>query len=250
MKKLLEKIGKKIYRMMGYEIGLTKLKIYEGPLPQAIIRTRSTYSPWETDPEFQRIYRMVENFTKVDHLRCYELWQLVEETSFLEGDIIEIGVWRGGSGALIAYKASQYDSNTRVYLCDTFTGVVKPSDQDNRYRGGEHADTSLEMVNNLVFNKLKLKNVKILQGIFPDDTGNEVQNPIKLCHIDVDVYEGARQITEYIWDYLLIGGIIVYDDYGFSGTQGVTKYVDAQRHKKDRIVLHNINGHGIIIKTR
>lgn len=250
MKKLLEKIGKKIYRMMGYEIGLTKLKIYEGPLPHAIIRTRSTYSPWETDDEFQEIYGIVKNFTKVDQLRCYELWQLVEQTATLDGDVVEVGVWKGGSGALIAYKESRRRSDTTVYLCDTFTGVVKAGTEDNRYQGGEHQDTSLQIVNNLVFDKLKLKNVKILPGIFPDDTAKEIQNPIKLCHIDVDVYESARQVTEYIWDHLTVGGIIVYDDYGFSGTQGVTKYVDSQRLKEDRIVLHNINGHGLIIKIK
>lgn len=250
MKKLLENIGKKIYRMRGYEIGLTKLKIYEGPLPQSIIRTRSTYSPWETDEAFQRIYDLVQGFTKVGPLRCYELWQLVEETACLEGDIVEVGVWKGGSGALMAYRESQYHSDTTVYLCDTFTGVVKAGDQDNRYQGGEHRDTSLRIVQDLVYERLKLKNVKILPGIFPDDTAGQITTPIKLCHIDVDVYESARQVTEYVWDHLVVGGVIVYDDYGFSGTQGVTKYVNSLRGRADRLVLHNINGHGILVKIR
>ena len=45
-----------------------------------------------------------------------------------------------------------------------------------------------------------------------------------------------------------VGGMIVFDDYGFSGCEGVTKLVDEERNKNDRIVIHNLNGHGIIIK--
>ena len=73
---------------------------------------------------------------------------------------------------------------------------------------------------------------------------------IKFCHIDVDVYEGAKEITEWLWDRLVVGGIIIYDDFGFSGTQGVTNFVENERQKTDRLVLHNLNGHGIIIKIQ
>ena len=129
-------------------------------------------------------------------------------------------------------------------------GVVKAGEEDNRYTGGEHTDTSVATVLELTQEKLGLENVEILKGIFPDDTGHRVTGPIKLCHIDVDVYEGARQVTEHIWEQLVVGGVIVYDDFGFSGTQGVTKYVESQRNKPDRLVIHNINGHGLIVKVR
>jgi len=44
------------------------------------------------------------------------------------------------------------------------------------------------------------------------------------------------------------GGIIVYDDYGFSSCAGITKYVNEQVMCKDRVVIHNLNGHAIVIK--
>ena len=249
MRQLLESLIKQIYkRFSGYDIGLTKLKISRGPFPQAIIRTRSTYSPWLRDTDFKKLYNTISHYTKVDILRCYELWQLVPQVQHLEGDILEVGVWRGGSGALIAHREKEFNNKTTVYLCDTFTGVVKASDNDNYYINGEHQDTSETIVKNLTSKTLNLDNVRILKGMFPDDTGSVVQGPIKLCHIDVDVYEGAKQITEYVWEKLVIGGIIVYDDYGFSGTQGVTKFVNSQRGLNDRHVIHNINGHGVIVK--
>ena len=48
---------------------------------------------------------------------------------------------------------------------------------------------------------------------------------------------------------LVTGGLIVLDDYGFKGCEGVTRFVNEQRLKPDRLVLHNLNGHAVAIKT-
>jgi O-methyltransferase len=47
----------------------------------------------------------------------------------------------------------------------------------------------------------------------------------------------------------MVGGMIVYDDYGFQSCGGVTKYVNEQRSLPGRIVLHNLNGHAIVVKA-
>ena len=47
---------------------------------------------------------------------------------------------------------------------------------------------------------------------------------------------------------LVPGGMIVYDDYGWDTTPGIARYVNSQLQLKDRIVLHNLNGHAIVIK--
>jgi O-methyltransferase len=62
------------------------------------------------------------------------------------------------------------------------------------------------------------------------------------------VYLSARDIVEWVWPRLSIGGIIVFDDYGFIGCDGVTKFLNEEKHKKDRLFMHNLNGHGILIK--
>ena len=89
------------------------------------------------------------------------------------------------------------------------------------------------------------------RGIFPEDTGDQVENlKFRLCHIDVDVYQSAKDVTEWIWERLVPGGMIVYDDYGWDTTPGIARYVNAQLSFTDRIVLHNLNGHAIIIIKR
>jgi O-methyltransferase len=45
-------------------------------------------------------------------------------------------------------------------------------------------------------------------------------------------------------------GIVVFDDYGFFGCEGVTAFVDRElRGQPRQIVLHNLNGHAVVVKT-
>ena len=241
---------KYVFRKLGYEIsGLSETRV--SGLPYRTVRSHATYSPWITDQDFQEAYQKIRDFTLVDEYRCYELWTLVEQTEKLSGGIIEVGVWRGGTGALIAEKARLCGIKYPVYLADTFTGVVKASAQDSRYRGGEHADTSRSIVESLVYELFKLENVRILSGVFPDGTSRFVESEqFRFCHIDVDVYQSAKDVLEWIWDKMVIGGVIVYDDYGFFGCDGITKLVNEQRYLKDRLVIHNLNGHALTIKIK
>jgi hypothetical protein len=82
---------------------------------------------------------------------------------------MEVGVWRGGSGALIASQSARLIPSAQVFLCDTFTGVVKTGAQDSIYEDGMHADTSPEIVKQLL-EQLSLNNAVVLQGIFPEQT--------------------------------------------------------------------------------
>lgn len=214
------------------------------------IQPISTYSPWNEDTLFLSTYESIRKNTLVDKYRCYELWKLTEQVSkFKHGSIIEIGVWRGGTGALIARQAKKLGIEDPVFLCDTFSGVVKSGPNDSFYKGGEHSDTSREITEELIFDTMGLDNVKILHGIFPDETAHIVDNiKFRLCHIDVDVYNSARDIVDWIWEKMIPGGLLIYDDYGFVSCDGITKYVNEQMQLNDRLVFHNLNGHAVVIK--
>ena len=204
----------------------------------------ASYSPWEGDEKFKELYSSVKENTLVDIYRCYELWSMVQSLGGVEGDILEVGVWRGGTGAILC-KASE-GTSSKVYLADTFEGVVKATEEDTVYRGGEHSDTSEGIVKELL-TKLQANNYQILKGIFPDDFPSVKIDKLRLCHIDVDTYLSAKQVFDYAWPKLQVGGMIVFDDYGFWTCEGVTKYVNSLDLPNAR-KIHNLNGHGIIVK--
>jgi len=209
----------------------------------------STYAPWRADEDFLAVYEQVRRSTLVDIWRCHELWQLLAELEDVPGDVIEVGVWRGGTGALLAERCRRLGLDAHVYLCDTWTGVVKTTAVDTYYRDGKHDDTSRGIVERLVA-ELGLTDVSLLEGIFPDDTAHLVPDDavFRLCHIDVDVYRSAADVLEWVWPRLAPRGIVVFDDYGCAACPGVTRFVDEQRARPDRLVVHNVNGHGLVIK--
>jgi O-methyltransferase len=180
----------------------------------------ATYSPWISDEAFQSVYQRVKDSTLVDVYRCYELWTLAQQAP--AGAMLEVGVWRGGTGAILAAA-----TNKTVYLADTFKGVVKAGDNDTRYKGGEHADTSKAGVQSLLDSQGL--NAVLLEGIFPEETAYAIKEPIAFLHSDVDTYESTKGVVEWVLPRLVKGGMIVFDDYGFSGCEGVTRYVNELR---------------------
>lgn len=238
IKKAVNRLGFRIHRLPRETSGS-----YEEVLP------RATYAPWNEDTGFVETYEAIKDHTLVDKYRCFELWQIASQVSKLsEGAILEVGVWRGGTGALMAKQFALSGVQEKVYLCDTFCGVVKATSNDETYQGGEHSDTSIPVVNELMA-KIGVENTEILKGIFPDDTGEQIQDQkFRLCHIDVDVYQSAKEVNEWVWQRMVSGGIVVYDDYGFESCDGITKCVEEQRQKKDRVVFHNLNGHAVVVK--
>ncbi len=237
---------KRAFRSFGYEI--TPYPKLEGPYEKII--AKSYYAPWKTDSEFEKVYRQIQPYTLVDQHRCYELWSLVEQSAKIPGALIEVGVWRGGTGGLISARAANLGITDPVYLCDTFKGVVKTSKCDLHYDGGEHSDTSLEIVGNLLQKKLLLNNTRILEGIFPEETASKIEtDQFRFCHIDVDVYESTKDIVDWIWPRMSIGGIVVFDDYGLPSCTGIRDYINERKNLPDCVLIHNINGHAVWVKT-
>lgn len=208
----------------------------------------ATLAPWLDDDAFMAAYARAQDHSLVDVYRMHELWSLVGETAKVGGDIVEIGVWRGGTGVMMAHREKLLGGQGVAWLCDTFAGVVKAGEADSGYKGGEHSDTSLAHVEKLA-KALGQPEIRTLVGIFPDDTGAALTSErVRLLHIDVDVYQSAKDCVAFLWDRIPSGGVIVFDDYGFVGCEGVTRCVHELRERPDLIYLHNLNGHAVLVK--
>ena len=218
-------------------------------LRYSVVIPGASYSPWLSDAAFLAAYEVVKANTMVDLYRCYELWTLVGQCARLGGDILEVGVWRGGTGCLMAVQSKLSGSKSKVWLADTFSGVVKASDKDPSYKGGEHADTSVDYVLKTK-DLLGLDNIELLVGIFPEDSGKPVEGTrFSLCHIDVDVYSSAADVLDWVWPRMLPGGVVVFDDYGTIETGGMTRLINERIGTPNSVIIHNLNGHAVMVKT-
>lgn len=217
-------------------------------VPHSVVIPFATYAPWRLDNPFLQVYQHTANHTLVDVYRCWELWQLVGQVAVVPGDILEVGVWRGGTASVIGGAAKACGIDATLYLADTFSGVVKAGEKDTAYKGGEHADASLDMVES-VLRRTGVSRYEILCGIFPERTAAAIEgHKFRLCHIDVDVYKSAQDVFDWIWPRLSPMGIVVFDDYGFLSCEGVTRLVNELARRPDALFIHNLNGHALLIK--
>ena len=246
MRKRIVQLVRRSLARLGFDI--VRLPTIHDAAHHEPVRPYATYAPWKGDPDFQNAYGRINQSTLVDIYRLYELWSLLEQVKDLSGAIIEVGVWRGGSGALLAWRSKSLGLDADIYLCDTFEGVVKAGDRDPHYVGGEHSDVDFTAVQSLVSSISP--RCRILRGIFPDETGDGLRDQeIRFVHIDVDVYQSAKDVMTFVWPRLVVGGIVVFDDYGTPFTDGVRQLADELAESLDCVFVHNLNGHGILIKS-
>ena len=128
--------------------------------------------------------------------------------STVEGDVVELGVARGGSTALLADALP----DRRIIAVDSFAGLQDHGAFD------PPADGEWFMPDEGV-TRAKLSryaNVELVVGHFPDPGVLEQigDGPFALAHYDADLYEPAMAFFEYVWPRLVPGGVLVVDDYG------------------------------------
>jgi O-methyltransferase len=219
-----------------------------------VVETTATYAPWRSSREFLTVWSGMCQNTLVDFYRAWNLWQLVRQVSkgaARDNHFVEIGVWRGGTGLLIARRMIACGLSQPIYLCDTFEGVPKAGEEDPHYQGGEHGDTSAGLIPPLA-RSLGLRDgaYRICVGVFPEDMPGALrEGSFGFVHIDVDAYESGRGCFAAVWPRMATGGVVVFDDYGFDRTAGIAKLVDELASITDGLFMHNLNGQAVFVKV-
>lgn len=178
--------------------------------------------------------------TLLDTNRIAVIASLLVKTRYLDGDIAEVGVYKGGT----AYYLNKLSLGRNVYLFDTFEGIPMSSDIDV-HDVGDFNDTSYEEVNQYFIND---KNVKLVKGLFPQSSDGIINDKqvFSFVHLDVDQYESTFNCLNYFYDKMVKGGFIVIDDYRF--LDGVDKAIFDFLKDKEEKEIHSSNMQCVIIK--
>lgn len=171
--------------------------------------TVTVMRPWETDREFLRLHAEITEHTLVDPIRCYMLYQLARASRSVDGDVAELGVYRGGTGRLL----SQVLPDKAVHLFDTFEGMPE---RDRRYDPAAYSraflsDTSLEEVRGYLADR---PNVQLHAGTFPETAKSLEHARFAFVHIDADIYPSTLAACEFFYPRMTPGGVMLFDDYG------------------------------------
>lgn len=135
----------------------------------------------------------------------------------IQGDIAEIGVYRGGSAKLLA----RYRGSRRLHLFDTFDGIPGSDTRDVVAKGDFAA--SIESVKAYLGPDAA---ISYHPGPFPSTAPEVNGSTFSLLHIDVDTYQGTRSALETMYGKMSPGAIIVSHDYSARTCPGVKAAID------------------------
>ncbi|HUT73933.1 MAG TPA: TylF/MycF/NovP-related O-methyltransferase [Armatimonadota bacterium] len=195
---------------------------------------------WDEDLRFQAVLSEVQEHTILDVPRCYILWQLGKTVSAITGDAAELGVYRGGTAKLLA-KACP---GRTLHLFDPFTGLPAPSLIDVMGEG-EFIDTSLEQVEDYLRD---CRDVRIYPGLFPETARPTKDAQFCFVHVDADLYRSV--LDACIWSYprLRPGGVMVFDDHGWSCSPGAKQAVDEFFADRPEYPVYLPTGQAVVIR--
>jgi hypothetical protein len=154
-------------------------------------------------------------------MRYYLLHQLVQQAArrFPSLPLVECGCWHGHSTLII--DAIIAESRAHLHVFDSFEGLSRFVAKDKSAVQScrpEHFASNQKHLASLVSNRVTLH-----RGWIPEvfvDIGQ-----ISFASIDVDLYEPTRDALAYWYDRLMPGGIMYFDDYGYTSFPGATMAV-------------------------
>lgn len=167
--------------------------------------------------------RVIANIESVDHVI----------NNNIDGDIVEIGVYKGGSILSILLRLEEKNIlDKTIHLYDTFEGMTESSELDidlNNVKAKDAMEYYLckcdldSVINNINSNTDYPKNL-IKYHVGDIVKTNFIPDKISILRLDTDWYESTKFELDNFFHKVSIGGVVIIDDYGH--WNGCKKAVD------------------------
>jgi O-methyltransferase len=208
---------------------------------------RDKERPPDLQDEDMEVIDAVRPWTMTSPERIYALMQAVRYVSGngIHGDIVECGVWKGGSMAAAAMTLLQRkDASRDLYLFDTFEGMSPPTKADMDYTGRpasevmaqdegyKCADAPLERVREVLRGTgYPEEQIHFVKGKVEETLPEAAPDAISVLRLDTDWYESTKHELQHLFPRLAKAGVIIIDDYGHwrGSRQACDEYFAEQR---------------------
>lgn len=216
--------------------------------------------PPDISAEEREIIELVRPFTMTSPERIAAVVSSVKYIveNRIEGDIVECGVWRGGSMMAALYTLQRLgDTQRTVYLFDTFAGMTEPNAKDVSFTGlsatellardektpsGNHWcwATIEDVRRNVSSVGYPGEKIKFVEGDVMTTVPDHASEKIALLRLDTDWYESTKHELIHLYPRLSQGGVLIIDDYGHwkGAREAVDEYFAARNNKP---FLHRID---------
>ena len=212
---------------------------------EKISRPDQIVFPIDMEENTKTIIASVKPYSMTSIERLYGLIKAIDYISAcqIDGDIVECGVWKGGSMMAAAKRLlEKKTTNRHLWLYDTYEGMPAPTAMDYSKRSGdakqkfidhskegsEYSDWCCsgieEVIKNLKTVSYPENKLHFIKGKVEKTIPSEIPDRIALLRLDTDWYESTAHELKYLYPLLVTGGVIIIDDYGH--WEGCRKAVD------------------------
>jgi O-methyltransferase len=161
------------------------------------------------------------------------LFDLLDKTKSIPGDVAECGVFRGRTLLPMAVYLAQDSSSKHVLGFDSFEGFDDAVDVDVRMGGLPSKDKHVAAFNetSLKFVQAKISrfgicNTTLVKGFFRDTLERHAERRFSFAHLDCDIYQSYKECLEFFYFRMSAGGVVLFDEYKDPHWPGCTKAVD------------------------
>ena len=219
------------------------------------IVNQSPQSAWDAENAFYwfshptRISKLLAHFDLYSKILC------------VPGDVIEFGVYKASSLIRFATfrKILENDFSRKIVGFDAFGKFPQNSENTNtdsmfieRFETeGGHGLQLIEVER--ILKQKNFENIELVKGdVFETLPNWLLENPqtrISLLHLDMDVYAPTKFVLDEIWERIVPGGLLIFDDY--NSVEGETLAADEFLKKRNLRLMKNpyYNIPSYLIKT-
>jgi len=206
--------------------------------------------PFMDDPRFMELAERHSRLLPVPnwHWNLQTVVWAVEQVRGLEGDFIELGVFKGHTTLFVAEYIGFADWPRRWWLYDTFDGI--PADQLDAGWSESNAST---YTGTYSFEEVRdrfepIPNIEVIKGRVPEILHARAPEKIAFMHMDLNNATAEIQALELLFDRIVPGGVIVFDDYLWLTARAQYDAEKAWFAARGLVVLPLPTGQGVFIK--
>ncbi|CCQ66826.1 MULTISPECIES: TylF/MycF/NovP-related O-methyltransferase [Crocosphaera] len=192
--------------------------------------------------DYENGFYLTSHLTRIPKMLAhYELYKSIIN---LPGQVVECGVFKGASFIRFCTFREVLESpySRKIIGFDAFGKFPQQENVEDqsfveKFEGTAGQGISIHELEEVLAHK-KFQNYELIQGditqTIPDYVANHPELKISLLHIDVDVYQPSVTILNHLFDRVVSGGLLVFDD--FATVSGETKAIDEFFVGKDSII--------------
>ena len=201
-------------------------------------------------------------FTMMTPLLVNDLIRHINNTKNIDGAMVDVGCWRGGSSLIMR----NYNREKDLFILDSFDSmddnIVNENDNEldritikilnvfSNYFKKPIISTSIDIVkNNFNILNLSLKKVTFIKGNLKNKNFKfDKINKISLLRIDCDFYRPTYNVLENLYPKVEKGGVIILDDFNIPFLEEKQAVMDYFKNNKIERYITNVGQSAYFIK--